>query len=377
MASLRGKGPSTSRSAKQIVVVRALKGLGDLLCIIPAMRALRLHFPHARISLIGLPTAQFVVQRFPQYLDELIDFPSFPGIPERSLQVELLPEFLARMQQRHFDLALQMHGSGLIVNSFTLLLGAKKTAGFYLPSMYCPDPDYFMPYPADEPEVRRNLRLLEFLGIPLQGDSLEFPLTQDDQAELTTLEIAHHLKPGEYVCVHPGASDASRRWSPKFFASVADALSVRGFDIVLTGTEGEVNIANQVAQAMHTRAVNLAGKTKLGALAALLSRARLLVSNDTGVSHLADALHVPSVVIFITSDPKRWAPMDRALHRAVGRPVDLVEDDCQRNVQHRLGIKNEHAMGNSERLEKQPLTPTPSEVIQQADELLAEVQYAP
>jgi ADP-heptose:LPS heptosyltransferase len=70
---------------------------------------------------------------------------------------------------------------------------------------------------------------------------------------------------------------------------------------------------------MRYPSVNLAGQTDLGTMAALLSQASLLVSNDTGVSHLAAALRVPSVILFLASDPRRWAPQDRELHRVVGR----------------------------------------------------------
>jgi ADP-heptose:LPS heptosyltransferase len=88
--------------------------------------------------------------------------------------------------------------------------------------------------------------------------------------------------------------------------------------VVVTGTRDEAEIAAALAREAVRPVVNLAGRTTLGALAVLLSQARLVVSNDTGVSHLAAALRVPSAVIFIASDPRRWAPQDRRLHRPVG-----------------------------------------------------------
>ncbi len=80
-----------------------------------------------------------------------------------------------------------------------------------------------------------------------------------------------------------------------------------------------------VARRMRYGALDLAGRTSLGAMAALLGDAALVVSNDTGVSHLAAALRVPSVIVFLASDPLRWAPLDRALHRVVGRDGLLSE----------------------------------------------------
>jgi ADP-heptose:LPS heptosyltransferase len=198
-----------------------------------------------------------------------------------------------------------------------MLLGAKQVAGFFPTGQYCPDPQRFLPYPDHEPEVWRHLRLLEFLGIPLQGDELEFPIQETDWQDWRAIATEHHLIPGHYVCIHPGASVTARRWPPEQFALVADALAARGWQVVLTGTAAETDLTRIVAEAMHAPVINLAGKTHLGAIAALLSQARLLVCNDTGVSHLAAALRVKSVVIFSNSDPHRWAPLNRQHHRVI------------------------------------------------------------
>ena len=302
---------------RKVAVFRALPGLGDMLCMVPALRALRAAWPKVHISLVGLPQAAFLRERFPNYVDELLEFPGFPGLPERTPPLAQLPAYFERMQAQHFDLLLQMHGSGHISNPLVMLFNAAATAGFYLPGQYCPDEALFIPYPDTLAEVRRHLQLVQHLGAVEQGEALEFPLQQTDRQALQAVPETAALRPGHYVCLHPGASVVERRWSPRYFARVADALARRGLSIVLTGSPGEAELTRQVQEAMQQPALNLAGKTDLGALAALFAQARLLICNDTGVSHLADALGTPSVVIFITTPPERWAPLDRELHRVV------------------------------------------------------------
>jgi ADP-heptose:LPS heptosyltransferase len=185
--------------------------------------------------------------------------------------------------------------------------------------------------------VRRLLRLVEFLGIPGRGEHLDFPLREEDRRALGSLDGASDLRPGTYACVHPGASVADRRWPAERFAAVAGALADRGLRVVLTGTAEEAGLTRAVSGALRAPHVDLAGRTDLGALAALLAGARLLVCNDTGVSHLAAALGVPSVVLFTGSDPDRWAPLDRRRHRAVGRGPGVDPRDVIRQAEDLLG----------------------------------------
>jgi ADP-heptose:LPS heptosyltransferase len=197
------------------------------------------------------------------------------------------------------------------------MLNARMNAGFFKPGQYCPDEKHFLPYPENEPEIRRYVRLLEFLGVPSAGEALEFPLWKNDRQELSIMPETRDLWPRGYVCIHPGAHDPSRCWPAERFALVADALSDFDLRVVLTGSAGERGLTRRVAKAMRRPSIDLAGRTTIGALAVLLSNARLLVCNDTGISHIAAALHIPSVVVFTNSDPGRWAPLNISLHRAV------------------------------------------------------------
>jgi len=300
----------------KIAVVRSLPGLGDLLCCVPALRALCHAFPTAQISLIGLKAAEPFVQRFPHYIDVWLEFPGFPGIPEVPLEPKRINKFWAMAQALNFDLVLQMHGNGACMNLFSLLLDARINAGFFPENGFCPDSDFFLPYPDHEPEVWRHLRLMQFLGVELQGTALEFPIANQDWQEWQAIATTHHLS-NHYICIHPGASVVERRSHPLHFAQIGDALAARGLQVVLTGTATERQLTQTIAAVMRSPVIDLAGCTNLDSLAALLKKSQLLICNDTGVSHLADALQVNSVVIFSNSEVRRWAPLDRERHRVL------------------------------------------------------------
>lgn len=265
-------------------------------------------------------------------------FPGYPGIPEGWQGAEAVSPFLVQAQQESFDLAIQMHGSGSYMNPFTVLLGAKRNAGFYVPGQFCPSTQGFLPYPDSESEIWRLLRLMQFLGILPQGDELEFPIKEVEYERSQAVLEKNGLQVGRYVCLHAGANSRDRRWSVRGFAQVADQLADWGYQVVLTGTVAEQAVVQSVCQLMRTSAVNVVGQTDLGALAALLQQSQLLVCNDTGVSHLAAALKVPSVVVFSNSEVHRWAPLDRHRHRVVchQQSVDATAAAILAHVQNSL-----------------------------------------
>ncbi len=305
------------RGARRIAVFRALV-LGDLLCALPALRALRHACPHAELTLVGLPWAREFAGRVPE-IDGFIEFPGYPGLPERAPDLVALPGFLARMQAERFDLLLQMHGSGGIVNPLVAACGARHTAGFVEPDGWCADPALHTPWPQAGHEIERLLQLTDHLGMQRRGLQLEFPLAPADRADLQRLWPA--WRDARYACIHAGAQLPSRRWPAERFAAVADRLVEQGLRIVLTGTAAEAARVAQVERAMAAPAVNLAGRTSLWTLGALIQGARLLVCNDTGVSHVAAALGTPSVVVSCGADVARWAPLDRERHTVLWQPM--------------------------------------------------------
>ncbi|MGE5172188.1 MAG: glycosyltransferase family 9 protein, partial [Rudaea sp.] len=314
LASRRG-------APRRIAVFRALQ-LGDMLCALPALRAIRNGFPGAEITLIGLPWAASFVERFSHLVDRFVAFPGFPGLPEREPDLPALPGFLAAAHAARYDFALQLHGRGELTNSIVAALGARATAGFCPPDGPCPDPLRFLPWPESGTEIHRLLALTDFLGLPRAEERLELPLDDDEIAQGEALLARHRLAPGRFVCIHPGARLYTRRWPTEYFAAVARDVARHGWRVVLTGSAEEALLTRRIVREMPAGSgVDLAGQTTLGAFGALLHHARLLIANDTGVSHVAAALRVPSVIVCCGADPHRFAPLDHALHEVLHHPV--------------------------------------------------------
>lgn len=301
----------------RIVIFRALQ-LGDMLCAIPALRALRHAEPNAHVTLIGLPWAAGFARRFSGYIDDFMAFPGAAELPEQAPDAARLSNFYDAAQQRHFDLAIQLHGSGRFSNAITAALGARQSAGFVPDDKPLSAPiepaGNWLPWPEHLPEIERYLHLLRHLGYEPQGSALEFPLARGEVAAWRALCQARRLQAGKYVCVHPGARMPSRRWPSQRFATVASQLAAQGWSIVLTGTAEEIGLAQDFRSHMQYPFIDLCGVTTLGGLAALIADSCLLICNDTGVSHLAAALRTPSLVVACGSDVARWAPLDRELH---------------------------------------------------------------
>ena len=209
------------------IVVSRLK-LGDMLCAVPALRALPAAFPEAEIILVGLPWAAEFADRYRGFLGGFRELPGYPGLPERKPEMERVETFLKAMQAEEFDLCIQMHGSGGITNDLTTRFGARRNAGFFEWGKVCPDPSTFFPYPDQGLELRRLLRLLEHLGIPSLGEHLEFPLRDDDIRHARLIRESYGRSRTDTPAFTRVPASLAGEWPPRLFADVASALANYG-----------------------------------------------------------------------------------------------------------------------------------------------------
>jgi ADP-heptose:LPS heptosyltransferase len=261
------------------VVLRPL-GLGDLLTGVPAIRAVRAAVPGHRLVL-ATTTALAPLAELVDAVDEVL--------PARELE----PLDWAGPPP---ELAVDLHGKGPASHVVVADLHPERLLTFASPGY--PGPTW---YP-DEHEVHRWCRLVgEGLGVAADPDALDL-----------AVPAVPSPAPEGVALVHPGAAFPGRRWPADRFAAVARHLAAAGRDVRITGGPAEVPLARAVAAAagLGEEAV-LAGRTSTLELAAVVAGARVVVSGDTGMAHLATAYRRPSVVLFGPVSPALWGPPPR------------------------------------------------------------------
>jgi ADP-heptose:LPS heptosyltransferase len=266
-------------------VLRPL-GLGDLLTGVPAIRAVRAAVPGHRLVLATTPALEPLAG-----LVDAVD----AVLPARELEP-------LDWSGPPPELAVDLHGKGPASHVVVADLRPDRLLTFASPGY--PGPTW---YP-DEHEVRRWCRLVsEGLGVDADPDALDLAVPSVPSPA-----------PAGVALVHPGAAFPGRRWPPDRFAAVARHLAAAGHDVRITGGPAEVPLAGEVAAlaGLPDDAV-LAGRTTSLELAAVVAAARVVVSGDTGVGHLATAYRRPSVVLFGPVAPALWGPPPRPQHVAL------------------------------------------------------------
>ena len=261
-------------------MLRAL-GLGDLCTAVPALRALRRAHPEHELTLAApawqQPLARLAAVDRVLPTSELVPLPTAAGRP---------------------DLAVNLHGRGPQSTRRLLQLHPRRLIAYRHPDL--PETAHGPRWRADEHEIVRWCRLLEEAGICC--DPGEIGLARPDSASLA---------PGAVV-VHPGAAAEGRRWPAERFAVVVRRLVEMEVRVAITGTDGEAELASRVVELAGCTppgsVLNLAGRTTVDVLCALVAEARAVVCNDTGIAHVASAYGTPSVVLFGPTSPAVWGP---------------------------------------------------------------------
>jgi len=296
------------------IVVTKLVGMGSAIQATPLLRALRARFPDARITFLTLCGNRALVERF-EDVDEVL------CLDDRSV-LRMLTSTIAvvlRLALRRVDHFLDLE----VYAAFTCLLGvftlARNRFSFYRHTARFKHGIYthMVFFNTRMPVRRLYLQLGGLLGADASQDGLtRIRVHAADVRSLAVKLEALGLSADEHYCVvNPNASDLllERRWPKEFVVhAVRRLVAESGCQVVLTGAASEVDHVNDIVagfpESQRLAVVNTAGRLSLGELLALIDRAAVVVTNDTGPMHMSLALRRPTVCLFGPAHPEHYAP---------------------------------------------------------------------
>jgi heptosyltransferase-1 len=319
-----------NRDFQNILLIK-LSALGDVVHAFPLLNKLRRRYPKARIDwLVASDLAELL--RYNPAIANVIEFPREEwSTPWRWAPYAGAARLIARLRAAQYDLVLDLQGQ-LRSAIFAFACGAPVRIGFDKPradvwkTLSRPIPDeakkhawqgaregswlaytHHIALPTlDLHPVERYLGVAPLLGLDDGPADFAFPIPQEATARIDALLDYYDIgKAKPLVVIAPGTNWDTKQWRRDGFAEVARHFLQKAFAVILIGSDGERALCEEIAK-LAPGAVDLAGETTLSELAALIRRATICVTNDSGPMHLAVALDRPVASIFGPTDPV-WA----------------------------------------------------------------------
>ncbi|MGQ9642410.1 MAG: glycosyltransferase family 9 protein [Ignavibacterium sp.] len=291
---------------RNILIVRTDR-IGDVVLSLPIARIIKQHYPKAKVTFLVRAYTKALVENN-HFIDEVII------LKEESTKI-LIVENVKQLKKKNFDTAIIVYPTFKIA-LITFLSGIKYRvgSGYRLYSFLFNKKVYEHRKDAVKHELEYNLSLLTQLGINHIGGtnnvSFDLDVNKSSLNKVESLLGSLGIKNKEkFMIIHPGSGGSAVDLPIEKFIELVKMLSDKKIKIVLTGSENEKEICNQLV--LNELVFNLAGELNLEELIALISKCSLLIANSTGPIHIAAALDkytfgfYPKVKV---CSAKRWGP---------------------------------------------------------------------
>ncbi len=327
-------------SVRNILVVRQHNQLGDMLCAVPLLRALRATYPEAHIALLARPLNSEILRGAP-FLDEIIvyDKNKFLRSPFQVWR------FGRALRRRKFDLAITPATVSMSVTSDVLTffsraarrIGPGSLSGKTNLTGYFYNVKVALDWQRDPTrhQTQRNLDIASILVLEQVSLGLEIGL--DDEERQRGQELIAKKKGGREIVIgfHPGAAKIPNRWDALRFAEIANRCAeIYGAFIVITaGPDDEAPLREMTLNMPNASLVM--HNEPIRDVAAVISNCDAYVTNDTGMMHVSAGVGTPTLSLFGPTDPLQWAPLG-AHHRFILGRHGSVEHISVEKVWHVL-----------------------------------------
>ncbi len=308
------------------ICILRLSALGDVTHVLPVVHTLKKHWPETRITWIIGRFAHKMVGDLPG-----VEFIIFDKGKKLGAYADLKKQLIGR----RFDVLLSMQVA-LRANLIIPLVSAKRKIGFdRARSKDCHG--LFIgeriPQVGGQHVVDSFFGFLETAGLAEKLYDWSVPVPESGE-----LFAEQHIgSEGRYVIISPCSSHPLRNWRAELYGEVADYIQQKGLRVVLCGgpSEEEAAVGREIERGMKTEPLNLIGKDTLKDFLALMSRADLLITPDSGPAHMANCVNLPVLGLYAASNPKRSGPYqsvdlcvdayDRASRKFLKRPAAEIK----------------------------------------------------
>ncbi|HUO57041.1 MAG TPA: glycosyltransferase family 9 protein [bacterium] len=296
----------------EIILLR-LDRIGDFALGVPAFRALRKAYPNDRLSVV-VPSAVAELAGACPYFDEVYVFDALWLLPgwkplERWRSAWKLIQFL---RPKKADMVLDFRYQSRLDPLVTGLSGAKERVGYDLGWVSRFLTQKVSQPPSELHQVDRNLHLLQAMGVIGADRKLEVWFDEHDKKAALAHLPAQELLPGvPRIAIHIGAATPSKRWREESFEVLIHELhAMTQADILLLGSDKDLDFAHDVVDGLECPVINLVGKLTLRQMAALLAHCRVFIGCDSGATHIAAATGIPVVSLFsAANEVEVWKPL--------------------------------------------------------------------
>jgi len=307
------RGELSFDEVKNVLVVRQHDQLGDMLCAIPLLRALRERFPAAHTILVSSPV-NYEIMRNQPFTDDVLNYDK-----ERFLRSPLLFfQFVRALRSREYDLAVVPTTVSVSLTSNIIAfasgarvrLGPESLAGRANPTAFLFNVRVPLGWENDvhRHQTFRNLDTAASLGIGTENLEIVLGITESERAEGQQFLASFRREHKILVGFHPGAGKVANRLAARRFAEVANTLHDRfGIGAIVTAGPMDDGPVNAMLQSVRSPFLLIRNKP-IRSVAAIVGELNLFITNDTGIMHVAAGTSAPTLSLFGPTDPLQWAP---------------------------------------------------------------------
>jgi len=304
---------------KRILIIE-VNWLGDILFTTPAIRAIRQSNPNSFIGCLVVPRCTDMLRDNPN-IDELIILDEAGAHRRLWGKIALIWE----LRKKRFDTVISFHRSMSRI-LIVALAGISRRVGYCTKKRSWLLTDRVAQPSRGLHRVEYFLKLTRSVGMDTGARNYDFYISETHVSGGDKILRNIGITEGEdFFVINPGANWPPKRWSREKFTGLCELLKKRyGKKIVITGAKKDTSLGQHIIDMSGSSAVSICGGTTLGELAAVMRRASLVISNDSGPMHIAVSQGVPTIALFGPTSPEITGPYGDSEYIVISR-----WDDCK------------------------------------------------